>query len=194
LFEAFIIMRTIKIMAISILATFAMATVSFAATDDTAKTTAANVITALTSQNGVNAGSALLGLYTQYKTDGKLDLKNINNVNNIIKLVSNVKNLASQKTNTSFISGLISGSKDLVTDSNSSSVVNTLASLSDLDLSKLEKASISAASKASQNSNTGLLSRLLGKASQSIAETPKSNEDANTAVSVLSNLFSTLGK
>jgi len=178
-------MKTIKTLAISILAIFAVATVSYASND---------AVTALTTENGENAGSALLGLYNQYKTDGKIDLTNKYNVVNLLNLSSNIADLSKQMDNKSFLAGLLNGGKSLVNENNSATVLESLAALSNLDLSFLQKKAIERASlKALKEQATDLLSRMLGHASQSIDSTPQSEEDTNTAVSLLGNLFSGIG-
>jgi len=186
-------MKTIKILAISVLATFAMASVSYAATDETTQTSADNAVTVLTSDNGALAGSALLNLYNQYKKDGKLDVTNAATMENMWKLSLNIINLAKQIDNQPFLAGLISGSQNLVNDVNSASVLSALSSLSSLDLSSLSKAAASsAATTAIKNGASKLLSKMLGKASESYIATPKSDEDTNAATALLSELFAGL--
>jgi len=131
--------------------------------------------------NGIKAGTALLALYKQYKADGKLDLTNANNISNVTTLVSNIKGLKSSDTsNTSFIDGLISGSKNLVTNSNSGSVISSLSSLAGLDVSSLGASAASSAV-------SGLLSKATSSSSSS-----KSSSAASTATSVLTSLFKSL--
>lgn len=91
----------------------------------------------LGSSSGSSAGKALLGLYTQYKKDGKLDLTNTTNLANIATLAKNIKGLSTQSKTSNFVSGLIKGSQNLVTTNNSSSVLNSLKKLSTLDLNAL---------------------------------------------------------
>jgi len=187
-------MKTIKILAISILATFAMASVSYAATDETAQTSSDNV-TVLTSDNGTFAGTALLNLYNMYKQDGKLDITNPVTLDNLWKLSLNIINLAKQIDNQPFLAGLISGSKNLVNEANSTSVLGALSSLSSLDLSSLSKsAASSAAQSAIKSGASKLLSKMLGKASESYTATPKSEQDTNVATSLLSDLFASFAK
>lgn len=163
-------MKTLKIFAISLIALL-FATSSFAQTS-----------TSLTSSNGIAAGKALLSLYTQYKADGKLDLGNANNISNLVSLASNIKGLASDPNTKNFLSGLISGSKNLVTNSNSGSVLKTLTSIAGLDLSSLGTAAATSAA-------TSLLGKVTGTQTSS-----SSNNAANVAASALTSLFSTLGK
>ena len=134
----------------------------------------------LTANNGTSAGAALLSLYTQYKKDGKLDLQNASNISNIISLASNIKDIAKVNDLSSFVSGLISGSKNLVTSGNSGSVLNSLTSLSKLDLSSIG----SSAAKAAVG---GLLSKMGAKKNTSSSD--KSQEVSDAAGSILTKLF-----
>lgn len=105
----------------------------------TTETTAASAATS----NGQAAGAALKALYTQYKADGKIDLSNINNIMNLAALANNVKDLKG-KTNKSafykdFAAGLVTGSNSLVTNSNSTAVMNGLSKLvNNVDLTALQ--------------------------------------------------------
>lgn len=93
--------------------------------------------------NGQAAGAALKSLYTQYKSAGKLDLNNLNNIMNLATLATNVKGLKGQTNKTQFYkdfaAGLITGSNNLVTQTNSNAVMNGLTSLvNNVDLSALQ--------------------------------------------------------
>ena len=93
--------------------------------------------------NGQAAGAALKGLYTQYKTDGKLDMANLTNIMNLATLANNVKDLKGQTNKSAFYkdfaTGLVSGSGNLVTSANTSSVMSGLTSLvNNVDLSALQ--------------------------------------------------------
>ncbi len=102
----------------------------------------ATSVSAATS-NGQAAGAALKSLYTQYKSTGKLDLNNITNIMNLATLATNVKGLKGQTDKTQFYkdfaAGLITGSSNLVTQTNSNAVMNGLTSLvNNVDLSALQ--------------------------------------------------------
>ncbi|MBQ0080865.1 MAG: hypothetical protein KBS95_04890 [Alistipes sp.] len=144
-----------------------------------------SVASALTSSNGLKAGTALLSLYTEYKSTGTIDLKNLENIQKILTIAQNIKGLkdATPKTNTTdFVSGLISGSKNLVTQSNSSTVLEGLKSLANVDVSSLANSAATSASKSA-------LSKLAGaKATASEA----TQEAASSATSILTSLFSAL--
>lgn len=105
-------------------------------------------------QSGTTAGSALLGLFSQYKKDGKVDLGNINNILNLATLVNNVKGLKTNNTSDSFIAdyakGLITGSKNLVNQQNSTNVINNLVNLAGLKLNSVTNAAETIASQGEQ--------------------------------------------
>ncbi len=129
-------------------------------TGGTTETTVAETASAAT-VNGKTAGVALRSLYTQYKADGKFDMSNLNNVLNLTSLVTNIQGLKGQTDKTSFYkdfaSGLIIGSENLVTESNTTSVMNGLTNLvNNVDLSglteKVETTSATVAEKAASAS------------------------------------------
>ena len=147
-------------------------------------------VPALTASNGNSAGGALLSLFTQYKADGKLDMTNPTNIANLITLANNIKGLASVKNTGSFLSGLISGSKNLVNKSNQTNVLSTLSSLSNLDLSSL---SSTAAKTAATSAAKGLFSKLKSESSvASQTAATASNSALSSATSLLSGLFGSL--
>lgn len=105
--------------------------------------------------NGQASGAALKSLYSQYKTDGKVDLTNLNNIISMAQLVNNIQGLGSvddkSKFYTDFASGLILGSNNLVTQQTSNPVTNTLQTLvSGTDLSAIAAAGIAAAAQSQQ--------------------------------------------
>ena len=97
---------------------------------------------------GSNTGSALVGLYNQYKTDGKVDLGNLNNLTNILSLAASVTDIknAEKGTNyyTTFASGLITGSTQKVNNNN---VDNVISGLTTIDYNTLTDKSASASDK-----------------------------------------------
>lgn len=111
-----------------------------AATEVVAETAANETVTA--AANGQAAGAALKALYTQYKSDGKLDTGNLTNILNLTTLATNVKGLKGMTDKTTFYkdfaSGLIAGSGNLVTQNNSVAVMSGLTNLvNNVDLSAL---------------------------------------------------------
>ncbi len=188
-------MKALKIFAVAalamILAAPCRANVSSAAVP-VAQTTS----TSLTKNNGAAAGKALLALYTQYKSDGSLDMTNPTNILNMVALADNIKELKSSVNTTNFIAGLISGSGKLVNNSNSGTVIGSLTKLAGMDLSSLrasaKTAAKTAAGKAAKSVASEALSRL---ASSKNASTAVSNaKEVASAASTLSTLFKTLKK
>ena len=148
-------------------------------------TTATTETTSAAVSNGKAAGAALKSLYTQYKTDGKLDMTNINNILNITTLSTNLQGIKGQSDKSAFykdfVSGLILGSENLVTESNSSSVMSGLTSLvENVDLSGLTQQNNETASSAS-STLTEKLAEASGKASTA--------SEVASAVTNILNLF-----
>lgn len=135
-------------------------------------------------QTGNTAGSALLGLFTQYKADGKMDLTNVNNILNLATLVNNVKGLKTNNNSGSYLadfaSGLIKGSKSLVNQNNSTDVINGLVKLSGLNLNNITNTANTIASGTEQAAAT---------AAQKINTT---SSQVTSAVNTLSSIFSLL--
>lgn len=153
-----------------------------------AQSSLSNIVGSLTSDNGTSAGAALLSLYTQYKADKKIDLSNPKTISSLVTLASNIKGLEKLKNTSSFVSGLISGSKNLVNTGNSGTVLNSLKSIAGLDLSSLAS---TAASTAAKGAASKLLSKLGGKTA---AASPTPSADATSAANILSSLFQSIGK
>ena len=102
------------------------------------------------SSAGQSTGSALVGLYNNYKSDGKVDMTNLSNIANIASLAANVTDIknAEKGTNyyTTFATGLISGSLNHVTNS---TVDNVISGLTAVDYGTLTDKSASAGEKTS---------------------------------------------
>ena len=150
----------------------------------TETTTTATETTAATT-NGKAAGAALRALYTQYKADGKMDMANLTNIANLATLASNVQDLKGQTDKSTFykdfVSGLISGSNNLVTESNSTSVMSGLTNLvENVDLSGLTQ-------KAEETTST-LTEKLTNATSKATTAVENASEVA-TAVTNILNLF-----
>jgi hypothetical protein len=118
-------------------------------TNDATATT--NVTTGTT--NGQAAGAALKALYAQYKADGnKLNMTNLTNIVNLTTLANNVQGLKGMSNKADFYkefaSGLVLGSNNLVSQSNSNSIMNGLQNLvNNVDLSGLQSKTENAAAK-----------------------------------------------
>ena len=135
--------------------------------------------------DGQAAGVALKSLYGQYKTDGKLDMSNLNNIVNLASLAQNIKGLKGQTDKSSFYkefaSGLILGSDNLVTEQNTSSVMSGLTGLlNNVDLSGLQE-------KASQVTET-TSEKVEGAAQTATSVISNASSIADSVTSIL-NLF-----
>lgn len=135
--------------------------------------------------NGQAAGAALKALYGQYKADGKVDMNNLNNIINLATLANNIKQLKGQTDKSTFYkefaAGLITGSNNLVTSKNSTSVMSGLTNLvNNVDLSGLTSKAASASSAAS--------AALSGAASKADTAIDNANEIASSVTNIL-NLF-----
>lgn len=156
-----------------------------AATYNPAANTVANATT------GTNAGSALLGLYSQYKTDGKLDLGNINNIVNLATLASNCQGLKNKTADTgSFLTGLISGSKKLVNQSNGSAVLNGLKQVASANLNSIT----SAASTYASNAAGKAAGAADAAATTAINSVNSGAAGVTSAISALNGIFSAFAK
>lgn len=128
--------------------------------------------------NGKAAGAALKALYTQFKADGKLDMANLTNIMNLATLANNVKDLKGQTNKSAFYkdfaSGLVAGSGSLVSNANSTSVMNGLSNLvNNVDLSAL------------QGKATDIVSNVKTKGTETLEN---ANQIATSVTSIL-NLF-----
>lgn len=122
-------------------------------------TTATTEETSTGTANGQAAGTALKGLYKQYKADGKLDMKNLNNIANAATFAANVKGLKGMSDKKTFykefVSGLILGSDNLVNENNSTTVMSGITSLvNNVDLSSLTSGLTNAASTTATTTST----------------------------------------
>ena len=107
------------------------------------------------SVNGQTSGAALKSLYSQYKTDGKVDLANLNNVISMAQLVNGIQGLKNvddkSKFYGDFAAGLILGSNNLVTQQTSNPVTSTLQGLvQGTDLTAIAAAGLAAAAQSKQ--------------------------------------------
>lgn len=181
--------------------TILVAMAAFLATENTAdaqilkklfggksETTATETVSAATT-NGQAAGAALKALYTQYKADGKLDMGNLTNLMNLTTLATNVQGLKGQSNKSAFYmdfaKGLVMGSNNLVTESNSSSVMSGLTNLvNNVDLSGLT----ASAEEKAQSAASALTEKLAGASEKANTAVTNATEIAG-AVSNILNLF-----
>lgn len=118
--------------------------------------TATTNVAANASVNGQAAGAALKALYAQYKADGnKLNMSNLQNILNLTTLATNVQGLKGITNKTDFYkefaTGLVAGSSNLVSQTNSNSIMNGLQNLvNNVDLSALQGKAGNAAAKGTE--------------------------------------------
>lgn len=95
-------------------------------------TTTAPALSAATT-SGQAVGNALRALYTQYKTDGKYDYKNVNNAINATLLLANISDLPKNMKNASYLKdfsqGLMGTSAGLVNQNNVTTVTDNLTTI-----------------------------------------------------------------
>ena len=94
--------------------------------------------------SGQSAGVALRALYTQYKTNGKIEMNNLTTLTNIITLSSSCQMLKTATKGSGaysdFSKGLIAGSSNIINTANSETVMNTLTNmLNQVDTSALNE-------------------------------------------------------
>ena len=99
------------------------------------------------SVSGQQSGAALKSLYTQYQTDGQIDVTNLNNIVMLAQLANGIQGLKDVDDKSAFYAdfatGLILGSDRLVTKQTANPVTNTLQSLvSGTDLSSIAAAGV----------------------------------------------------
>jgi hypothetical protein len=91
--------------------------------------------------SGNTTGSALTALLAQYLKDGKLDASNLSNLINLATIASSIQNLKGKISNSKladFAAGLVTGSNNQISETNSSTIANILAQLANnVDLSSL---------------------------------------------------------
>lgn len=156
--------------------------------------------------SGQASGAALRNLYTQYKTDGKIDMTNINNILNLAALSQCIGELKDAgKVDKSeyvkeFATGLILGSNNLVNQTNSTPVVGGLTNLAGINLSSVTTAAagllangITTANAAAQQAAAQQAAAQQAATQQAAAATQQAaTATANTA-SAITNAISTVG-
>ena len=135
--------------------------------------------------DGKAAGVALRALFTQYKADGKFDMGNLNNLLNLTSLANNIQGLKGQTNKGAFYkdfaSGLVMGSNNLVTEQNTTSVMDGLTNLvNNVDLSGLtQKAETTA---------TSLTDKFVSASDKAATAAENASDVANAVTNIL-NLF-----
>ena len=165
------------------------------------------------SLSGQASGAALKSLYSQYQTDGQIDITNLNNIIMLAQLSNGIQGLKGVDDKSEFYNefaqGLILGSDRLVTKNTAGTVTNTLQSLvSGTDLSTIAAAGVLAVAGAEQ---TGAQTTQTAKqtvqetttqvssaAKETVSEAVEMIEDAtdevSSTISSLTSIFGLLGK
>ena len=165
------------------------------------------------SVSGQASGAALKSLYSQYQTDGQIDITNLNNIIMLAQLSNGIQGLKGVDDKSEFYNefaqGLILGSDRLVTKNTAGTVTNTLQSLvSGTDLSTIAAAGVLAVAGAEQ---TGVQTTQTAKqtvqetstqvssaAKETVSEAVEMIEDAtdevSSTISSLTSIFGLLGK
>lgn len=165
------------------------------------------------SVSGQQSGAALKSLYSQYKTDGQIDVTNLNNIIMLAQLSNGIQGLKGVDDKSAFYNefaeGLILGSDRLVTKNTASTVTNTLQSLaSGTDLSTIAAAGVLAAAGAeetgkstTQNAKQTVqetTTQVTAAAQETVSEAVEMIEDAtdevSSTISSLTSIFGLLGK
>ncbi len=166
--------RFIRIAAVVIMAAAGLAVSEQTADAQLSKLLKKNTETASTvsaaQTAGSDTGAAIKALHAQYKADKKLDMTNLSNIANIAKLANGIdslkKNAKSKSYDKDYAKGLVLGSKNLVNNSNSASVLSSLKSMADVDFSAITGKAATAAATASQKTTS-----TLQKASEAATQT-----------------------
>ena len=162
------------------------------------------------SASGQASGEALKSLYTQYKTDGQIDVTNLSNIIMLAQLTNGIQGLKDVDDKSAFYSdfaqGLIMGSDHLVTKSTANTVTNTLQSLANsADLSLISAAGVvalaetgketaQAAQETVKETVQETTSQVQAAAQNTVSEAVEMIEDASDEVSgTLSSLTSIFG-
>ena len=173
------------------------------------------------SVSGQASGAALKSLYSQYKTDGQIDVTNLNNIIMLAQLSNGIQGLKNVDDKSAFYNefaeGLILGSDRLVTKNTASTVTSTLQSLANsTDLSTIAAAGVLAAAGAEQTGQQAVqetatqvqasaqqtvqqtTTQVQNAAQSTVSEAVEMIEDASDEVSStlssLTSIFGLLGK
>ena len=106
------------------------------------KGTVVDTATTQSAQDGKLVGTILKTIYDQYSKDGVVDTGNVKNIVNMAQLagvLAKVKNLVSGTSEyADFAKGIVTGTKNQVSESNAGAVIKALGSLAgNVDLSQL---------------------------------------------------------
>jgi hypothetical protein len=165
------------------------------------------------SVSGQASGAALKSLYSQYQTDGQIDITNLNNIIMLAQLSNGIQGLKDVDDKSEFYNqfaqGLILGSDRLVTKNTASSVTSTLQSLaSGTDLSTIAAAGVLAVAGSEQTGAQTTqsakqtvqetITQVSSAAKETVSEAVEMIEDAtdevSSTISSLTSIFGLLGK
>ena len=157
------------------------------------------------SVSGQQSGAALKSLYSQYKTDGQIDVTNLNNIIMLAQLSNGIQGLKGVDDKsafyTDFAAGLILGSDNLVTKQTANPVTSTLQTLaSGTDLSTIAAAGVMAAlsqndqAGAAQQTTAQVASTAQNAASEAVEMLSDAKDEVSSTLSSLNTIFGLLGK
>jgi len=165
------------------------------------------------SVSGQASGAALKSLYSQYKTDGQIDVTNLNNIIMLAQLSNGIQGLKGVDDKSAFYNefaeGLILGSDRLVTKNTASTVAGTLQTLANgTDLSAITAAGVLAAAgteqtgqqttQAAKQKVQETTTQVTATAQETVTEAVEMIEDAtdevSSTISSLTGIFGLLGK
>ncbi|MBR2395327.1 MAG: hypothetical protein IKB00_01830 [Bacteroidaceae bacterium] len=165
------------------------------------------------SVSGQASGAALKSLYSQYQTDGQIDITNLNNIIMLAQLSNGIQGLKGVDDKSEFYNefaqGLILGSDRLVTKNTAGTVTNTLQSLvSGTDLSTIAAAGVLAVAGAEQTGaqTTQTAKQTVQETSTQVSSTAKetvseavemiedATDEVSSTISSLTSIFGLLGK
>ena len=165
------------------------------------------------SVSGQASGAALKSLYSQYQTDGQIDITNLNNIIMLAQLSNGIQGLKGVDDKSEFYNefaqGLILGSDRLVTKNTAGTVTNTLQSLvSGTDLSTIAAAGVLAVAGAEeagqstsqtakqtvQETKTQVTTAAQETVSEAVEMIEDATDEVSSTISSLTSIFGLLGK
>lgn len=88
--------------------------------------------------SGKSTATALIGLYQSYKANGTISLSNTADLANALVVATGYTNYRSNQSNagykTSFAAGMVAGGAGLITSANVNSIINTMNSVTGLNV------------------------------------------------------------
>lgn len=151
------------------------------------------------SVSGQASGAALKSLYSQYKTDGQIDVTNLSNIIMLAQLSNGIQGLKGVDDKSAFYSefaqGLIMGSDHLVTKNTASSVTGTLQNLANTtDLSSIAAAGVLAVAGGEQSTQNTTQTAAQSTVSEAVEMIEDATDEVSSTISSLTSIFGLLGK